>query len=323
MALVDTFFTFKFIKLLVTPWNKTEAFKFGIIDEKGKVLRKQKELKNDKEKNSYTHFHRLVWNVKRVIEKAPGGKSKVASYGAALFLLKEMEEKGELEQMINEEAPANVSGNIADNPKILGSKKKKKKKKKFKEFKEGVIAEARKRLKKVKTPAFKNEKSMIAWLKKLGPDDTPADDVMHPLTGEILMSPGESKRALGKLKAKSALADIIDDQPFLYWSSPNDHRSWENDQENEFEEFYNVVYKDFQDKLDQESFDMLIAGDYDVYGRYPAAIARKDRKKFDDQDVKNINSYLEFKSWELANIKLDSYDARIGKKRAVVEFSFI
>ena len=37
---IDAFITFRFLKLLVTPFNKTEAFKFGIIDERGKVLKK-------------------------------------------------------------------------------------------------------------------------------------------------------------------------------------------------------------------------------------------------------------------------------------------
>ena len=32
---IDLFVTYRFIKLLVTPFNKTEAFKLGIIDDKG------------------------------------------------------------------------------------------------------------------------------------------------------------------------------------------------------------------------------------------------------------------------------------------------
>ena len=86
---IDAFITFRFLKLLVTPFNKTEAFKLGIIDERGKVLRKYKTLERIAERQAYTILHRLVFNVKKLIEKLPGGKSRLASYAAALFLIKE------------------------------------------------------------------------------------------------------------------------------------------------------------------------------------------------------------------------------------------
>ena len=86
---IDAFITFRFLKLLVTPFNKTEAFKFGIIDERGKVLKKYKTLERMEERKAYTILHRLVFNVKKLIEKVPGGKSRIATYAAALFLIKE------------------------------------------------------------------------------------------------------------------------------------------------------------------------------------------------------------------------------------------
>ena len=86
---IDAFITFRFLKLLVTPFDKTEAFKFGIIDKNGKVLRKYKTLERIDERKAYTILHRLVFNIKRLLEKLPGGKSRLASYAAALFLIKE------------------------------------------------------------------------------------------------------------------------------------------------------------------------------------------------------------------------------------------
>ena len=86
---IDAFITFRFLKLLVTPFDKTEAFKLGIIDERGKVLKKYKTLERIEERQAYTILHRLVFNVKKLIEKVPGGKSRLASYAAALFLIKE------------------------------------------------------------------------------------------------------------------------------------------------------------------------------------------------------------------------------------------
>ena len=86
---IDAFITFRFLKLLVTPFNKTEAFKLGIINDRGKVLRRYKTLERIEERQAYTILHRLVFNVKKLIEKVPGGKSRLASYAAALFLIKE------------------------------------------------------------------------------------------------------------------------------------------------------------------------------------------------------------------------------------------
>ena len=85
----DLFYAFRFLKLLVTPFEKTKAFNLGIIDEKGKVLKRAKQRTKPEEKAAYTVFHRLVFNLKRIIGKVPGGRSVVARYGAALFLIRE------------------------------------------------------------------------------------------------------------------------------------------------------------------------------------------------------------------------------------------
>lgn len=85
----DLFYAFRFLKLLVTPFEKTPAFELGIIDKEGKILKKAIDRTTPDEKSAYTVFHRLVFNLKRIMAKAPGGKSVVARYGAALFLIKE------------------------------------------------------------------------------------------------------------------------------------------------------------------------------------------------------------------------------------------
>ena len=85
---VDLFITYKFLKLLVTPWKKTEAFDEGVIDAKGKLLVKVAD-QTTAQKKAYTIFDRLVFNIKRILEKIPFGKSRVASYAAALFLIRE------------------------------------------------------------------------------------------------------------------------------------------------------------------------------------------------------------------------------------------
>ena len=83
---IDLLITYRVIKLLVTSWEKQAAFKLGIIDEKGKVLRKSRTLKTRDEKNSYTILHRFIFNLKRMLQKVGLG-SRIASFGVALALL--------------------------------------------------------------------------------------------------------------------------------------------------------------------------------------------------------------------------------------------
>lgn len=94
----DLVYTFRFLKLLTTDFKDTDAFKLGIIDETGKRI-KGKPVKTDEEKSAYTPFHRLVFNVKRLI---PGGK--IGSYASALYLIKEnfIQSDGKIEQLIVE-----------------------------------------------------------------------------------------------------------------------------------------------------------------------------------------------------------------------------
>ena len=91
---IDLFVTYRFIKLLVTPFEKTEAFKLGIIDEKGKRslepgTDKPTTLRTIEERNAYTVLHKLVFNIKKIFSKVPGLRTKLGTYAAALFLLKD------------------------------------------------------------------------------------------------------------------------------------------------------------------------------------------------------------------------------------------
>jgi hypothetical protein len=82
----DTYFAFRFLRLLTTPWEKTGAYKLGLIDAEGKVLRKPVDMS---ERSKYNIFHRLVFRIKRLLNKIPFGKTTAASYLAALWLIKE------------------------------------------------------------------------------------------------------------------------------------------------------------------------------------------------------------------------------------------
>jgi hypothetical protein len=73
------------VKLLVTPFEKQPAFKAGIIDADGKVLRKFKTIKGSERKH-YTMLHRFVFNLKRILKKVGLG-SRLGSFAVALALL--------------------------------------------------------------------------------------------------------------------------------------------------------------------------------------------------------------------------------------------
>jgi hypothetical protein len=88
-ALMAKYYAFKFVYLLSKDWKDMPAFDLGIIDENGNVLKKTRDLTSSDEKNAYTSFHVLVFNLKRLLEKVPLGKSTVARYSAAVALLKE------------------------------------------------------------------------------------------------------------------------------------------------------------------------------------------------------------------------------------------
>tara|TARA_Y100000004_G_scaffold55091_1_gene61368 strand:+ start:2293 stop:2919 length:627 start_codon:yes stop_codon:yes gene_type:complete len=97
---IDLFVTYRFIKLLVTPFKDTDAYKLGIIDENGNRVippkpkvgvwnRTPKPLRTSEEKNAYTVLHKLVFNIKKLFSKVPGLRTKLGTYAAALFLLKD------------------------------------------------------------------------------------------------------------------------------------------------------------------------------------------------------------------------------------------
>ena len=92
--IVDNLIAYKVLKMLVTNFTDTEAFKLGIIDAKGKNLRKANTLTTTKEKDAYTFLNRLVFNMKKIINRLPGGENKTKSLVAALWLVKETYESG-------------------------------------------------------------------------------------------------------------------------------------------------------------------------------------------------------------------------------------
>lgn len=122
-GVIDIALIYSFLKRLVTPFEKWDAYKVGMIDKEGKVIVPKNDRTQEQEK-SWGYFDRLVANLKKLLGKVPFGKSRIASFAAALLLLREenldpdnievLSEK--LEQYIDEvdmlleDAPTNSAG---------------------------------------------------------------------------------------------------------------------------------------------------------------------------------------------------------------------
>jgi|TARA_A200000159_G_C7306003_1_gene332366 hypothetical protein len=100
---VDLLIAYRVIKLLVTPFKNQAAFKTGIIDADGKVLKPYRLLKTGAEKSSYTMLHRFVFNLKRILGRVGLG-GKIGSFAVALGLLLKEDKEFALDQGKNIES---------------------------------------------------------------------------------------------------------------------------------------------------------------------------------------------------------------------------
>ena len=87
--LVDSVIAYRILRMLTIPFEETDAYKLGIIDARGKELKKMSQLHTGDERNAYTILHRLVYRIKRIIERVPVDNKKLATFAAALSLVKE------------------------------------------------------------------------------------------------------------------------------------------------------------------------------------------------------------------------------------------
>lgn len=86
---VDNLIAYRVLSMLVKPFDETDAYKLGIIDDTGHNLIKSADFTTQEQKDSYTYLHRLVFNLKKILNKLPGGESKLKNIVAAYFLVKE------------------------------------------------------------------------------------------------------------------------------------------------------------------------------------------------------------------------------------------
>jgi hypothetical protein len=123
--LVDLYVVYRILRRLTQPFTEWEAFKLGVIDAQGNILKKDSDRRTIAERESLTTFDVLMIKLKKLLGAIPGGKTRIASYAAALWLIKEeknlTEENFEeefrkhrlnekFEKKLNEEAPVNAVG---------------------------------------------------------------------------------------------------------------------------------------------------------------------------------------------------------------------
>jgi hypothetical protein len=86
---VDALITYRILRLLTTPFNRQDAFRLGIIDSRGNRLKRERDLNTTEEKEAYSLLHRMVFRLKRIIEKVPLENKQFLSFATAVALVRE------------------------------------------------------------------------------------------------------------------------------------------------------------------------------------------------------------------------------------------
>lgn len=87
--IVDLWMVYQFIRRLTSPFENWDAYKYGVIDKDGNILKTKKDRNTREEKDSFGIFDLMILKLKKLLEKIPGGSSRIASYAAALWLIRE------------------------------------------------------------------------------------------------------------------------------------------------------------------------------------------------------------------------------------------
>jgi hypothetical protein len=87
-GVIDIFLIYQFLRRLVTPFESWSAYKTGLIDKDGKII-VDKQNRTQEQNKSWGYYDRLLANLKKLLAKVPGGRTRLASFAAALLLLRE------------------------------------------------------------------------------------------------------------------------------------------------------------------------------------------------------------------------------------------
>lgn len=107
-VIIDNLIAYRILSILVNPFTSTDAYRLGIIDENGKNLIKPSKFTKPEQKEAYTYLHRLVFNMKRILTKIPGGDNKIKNIVTALWLIREYYDKNDKQLSLMEEKYLNL-----------------------------------------------------------------------------------------------------------------------------------------------------------------------------------------------------------------------
>lgn len=169
----------------------------------------------------------------------------------------------------------------------------------------------------VKVPKFKTGREAAQFISTLPSNATVNDDVINYETGEVLMEPGDTKTKMVKQKLKR-IENLYDKWDRFHFF--NDSHSNKQD----FEEMFNVVYKNNIKGMDKDEIEMLRNGDYNPDFDFPSKIKRKDGKPFTKNDVENIENFADWYAKYVLpyGVKINAYAQR-GKKIAETEPMYV
>jgi hypothetical protein len=86
--MIDNLILARLLFLFNQKIENTEAFKRGLINQDGKVLKKRNEMSSD-EKSVFTMLHHVIMKLKRLLATVPGGESQLATIVASGLAMKE------------------------------------------------------------------------------------------------------------------------------------------------------------------------------------------------------------------------------------------
>ena len=87
-SLVDTYLLYRFVRGLSTPFTELKTYKLGLTDDEGEWI-VPKGDRTPEQKTGYTYWDILVLNIKKMLAKIPGGNTRIGTFAAALYLIKE------------------------------------------------------------------------------------------------------------------------------------------------------------------------------------------------------------------------------------------
>ena len=86
---VDALITYRILRLLTTPFDQQDAFRLGLIDRHGNRLKRENEINTTEEQEAFSLLHRMVFRLKRIIEKIPLENKNFLSFATAVALVRE------------------------------------------------------------------------------------------------------------------------------------------------------------------------------------------------------------------------------------------